>query len=183
MRTHLSSNQLAVLAYCAEECQRLKSGPLSVFTMMTAYSFLYQYRESGSKQPRLTDDFSQRHLSAVHGCARACQRRQHGEMAVYWLTLAHEHVAKFRGLDNIRPPLTVELVHELYQTVEPEKNKNGFSGQAVADLEALLSEQETILPAHFLQRFVKLQLCTTGNSRVGWLLFNYLETSTFVLDR
>lgn len=184
MRTHLSSNQLAVLAYCAEECQRLKSGALSVFTMITAYGFLYLYRDSGSKQPRLTDEFSQHHLSVVHSCARACQRRQHGEMAVYWLTLASERVAQFRGFDYPRPPLTVELVHELFKLVQPEENKNGFTNQtALAELQALLSEQETILPAHFLQRFVKLQLCTTGNSRVGWLLFNYLETSTFVLDR
>jgi hypothetical protein len=184
MRTLLSPNQLTVLEFCAEECHRLKSGALSVFTMMTAYSFLYHYRDSGSTQPQLTDELSQRHLSVVHGCAKACQRRQHGEMAVYWLTMAFEQVARFRGLDNIRPLLTADLVEELYKTVEPERNKNGFTSQSMlTSLQALLIEQETVLPRHFMERFVKLQLCTTGNSRVGWLLFNYLETSTFVLDR
>ena len=53
MRTLLSLSQIGVVAYCADECRRQKSGELSVWWMLNAYQHLANFRTADATRSRV----------------------------------------------------------------------------------------------------------------------------------
>ncbi|MFA6211342.1 MAG: Fic family protein [Candidatus Obscuribacterales bacterium] len=129
-------------------------------------------------------------IGVVAYCADECRRQQSGEMSVWWMINAYQHLAEFRGEESegCKPQLTIALVEELYSLVEPRVNKGGFrltnvvvGGKVIGwqhirqQLSNLLAAQDDLTAVEFYREFEEIHAGADGNGRVGSLLFNYRQ--------
>ncbi len=127
-------------------------------------------------------------IGVVAYCADECRRQKSGELSVWWMLNAYQHLANFRTADATRPKLTAALVEELYGEVEPRVNKGGFrltnvvvGGKVIGwqhirqQMDNLIAAQDDLSPVEFYREFEEIHAGSDGNGRVGSLLFNYLQ--------
>ena len=127
-------------------------------------------------------------IGVVAYCADECRRQKSGELSVWWMINAYQHLSNFRTADATRPSLTAALVEELYREVEPRVNKGGFrltnvvvGGKAIGwqhirqQMDNLIAAQDVLSPVEFYREFEEIHAGSDGNGRVGSLLFNYLQ--------
>ena len=127
-------------------------------------------------------------IGVVAYCADECRRQKSGELSVWWMINAYQHLANFRTADATKPKLTAALVEELYSEVEPRVNKGGFrltnvvvGGKVIGwqhirqQMDNLIAAQDDLSPVEFYREFEEIHAGSDGNGRVGSLLFNYLQ--------
>ena len=130
-------------------------------------------------------------IGVVAYCADECRRQKSGELSVWWMINAYQHLATFhseRTTDATKPKLTAALVEELYSEVEPQVNKGGFrltnvvvGGKVIGwqhirqQMANLIAAQDDLSPTEFYREFEEIHAGSDGNGRVGSLLFNYLQ--------
>lgn len=137
-----TEEQLAVIKFCAEECERQKSGALSVFWMVNAWNNAMDLKHAGE---RLTDQMVLRLAEMVEPDLRQGWRTTtvtirgvvagsspahvHSDMTELGLML--DAYAAGENPQLFGQPLTAQWLYERFEDIHPREDGNGRTGKII----------------------------------------------------
>jgi hypothetical protein len=137
-----TEEQLAVIKFCAEECERQKSGALSVFWMVNAWNNAMDLKHTGE---RLTDQMVLRLAEMVE--PDLCQGWRtstvtirgvvagsspaHVQSDMTELGLMLDAYAAGENPQLFGQPLTAQWLYERFEDIHPREDGNGRTGKII----------------------------------------------------